>query len=418
MSASYRDRYKTSISNTPGASGNFTISTPVTNYVGFVAGDNGLLFDILIEDGSNWEIRKDCQYTHSGTTLNRGTFINSNTGSAINLTSSAILSNVFLAERTSITINGTTVNLGDSYNETDPVFVASAAHGISGTDITNWNSKQDVLISGSTIKTVNSNSLLGIGDIQVQDMLVSGTNIKTINGNDLTGPGNIVISSGQGLGSITAYKADGSQDNIDITANTTLTQLTISQEQIVNTAMHYAIDTTANYGWNDITSEINVKGSGVNNPTWTTVRNGLSAYTFSATTMNECWCAFHIPHTYTPGTGIYLHAHWVNPGTNTGNVVWGFEYAYAHGYGRGTFPATSTVTVTQASGGQYVHNIAEISSPILAGSLEVDGILYVRIYRDAANVADTCTDAVALLTADVHHQTSRWATKSKNYPFY
>ena len=54
--------------------------------------------------------------------------------------------------------------------------------------------KQNNLVSGVTIKTVNSNSLLGSGNISVQPTLVSGTNIKTINGNTLLGSGDLVIS--------------------------------------------------------------------------------------------------------------------------------------------------------------------------------------------------------------------------------
>lgn len=52
-------------------------------------------------------------------------------------------------------------------------------------------SRQAALVSGTNIKTVNSTSLLGSGNIAVQPTLVSGTNIKTINGNSILGSGNI-----------------------------------------------------------------------------------------------------------------------------------------------------------------------------------------------------------------------------------
>ena len=51
------------------------------------------------------------------------------------------------------------------YTETDPVFVASAAHGITSTDITNWNNKSDFsgsyndLTNKPTIPTVNNATL-------------------------------------------------------------------------------------------------------------------------------------------------------------------------------------------------------------------------------------------------------------------
>lgn len=61
------------------------------------------------------------------------------------------------------------------YTETDPVFTASAAHGISSTDITNWNGKQAALVSGTNIKTINNESLLGSGNISVAANYQSGT---------------------------------------------------------------------------------------------------------------------------------------------------------------------------------------------------------------------------------------------------
>ena len=57
-------------------------------------------------------------------------------------------------------------------------------------------SKQDTLISGTNIKTINSNTILGSGNLAVQPTLVSGTNIKTINSNSILGSGDLVITGG------------------------------------------------------------------------------------------------------------------------------------------------------------------------------------------------------------------------------
>lgn len=54
--------------------------------------------------------------------------------------------------------------------ETDPVFSASAAAGITSTDITNWDGKQEELVSGTNIKTINNESLLGNGNISLIDL--------------------------------------------------------------------------------------------------------------------------------------------------------------------------------------------------------------------------------------------------------
>ena len=94
--------------------------------------------------------------------------------------------------------------------ETDPVYSASAASGITSSDISNWNSKQAALVSGTNIKTVNSTSLLGSGNVAVQPTLVSGTNIKTVNSTSLLGSGNIAVQSVISAVTVTISVADWS----------------------------------------------------------------------------------------------------------------------------------------------------------------------------------------------------------------
>jgi hypothetical protein len=55
--------------------------------------------------------------------------------------------------------------------------------------------KQDSLVSGTNIKTINSTSLVGSGNVAVQPTLVSGTNIKTLNSVSLLGAGDIVLAA-------------------------------------------------------------------------------------------------------------------------------------------------------------------------------------------------------------------------------
>lgn len=94
MSANNRNRLKTTVSAVASSGlGAFTISTASSGYRSFVAGDDGLTFDgVLITEGTTWEVRDGCVYTHSGTSLSRGTLMDSSTGSAIAFTSAAVLS--------------------------------------------------------------------------------------------------------------------------------------------------------------------------------------------------------------------------------------------------------------------------------------------------------------------------------------
>jgi len=63
---------------------------------------------------------------------------------------------------------------------------------------------QAALVSGTNIKTVNSTSLLGSGDVAVQPTLVSATNIKTINGASILGSGDLTVSSSFTGGTLTS----------------------------------------------------------------------------------------------------------------------------------------------------------------------------------------------------------------------
>jgi len=84
------------ISNTPGTTDNFVIAGPATRSDGLpvrdlTAAHNGKSFTITAYDAAGDEQRTGCVYTHATRTLTRGTLEDSSTGSAINLTSAAVV---------------------------------------------------------------------------------------------------------------------------------------------------------------------------------------------------------------------------------------------------------------------------------------------------------------------------------------
>lgn len=167
-------------------------------------------------------------------------------------------------------------------------------------------------------------------------------------------------------------------------------------------------------GWIDIPCDITARGGGANNPAWSLFRNGIYAYEFPGSSgMKEVWATIHIPHTIDTTTGVYLHTHWApNTASSAGDVKWNFEYTYASS--NGVLGATSTTSVVTARPATYTHTISEISAPILAGSLEVDGIILIRCYRDAAATEDTSTDSAFLFFIDCHIQVNKFSTKNRN----
>jgi hypothetical protein len=90
-------------------------------------------------------------------------------------------------------------------------------NGVTSAIQTQLDAKQATLVSGTNIKTVNSTSLLGSGDVAVQPTLVSGTNIKTINSNSLLGSGDIAISANPSGVSGAIQFSDGSAFASDAT---------------------------------------------------------------------------------------------------------------------------------------------------------------------------------------------------------
>lgn len=175
------------------------------------------------------------------------------------------------------------------------------------------------------------------------------------------------------------------------------------------------------FGWRDLTAPVDVRGVGANDPTFAVYTGTtMRAYQFSASTMNEVFFTYHVPHDWVPGTDVYFHAHWSNAAAapNTGAVVWKFDYTFAKGFSQEAFPVIQTVEVIAASPAtRYMHNVSEtgaVSIPLM----EVDGLLLVRGYRDAANVLDTCSDAVFLHTMDIHYQSTNMATVNKAPSFY
>lgn len=177
----------------------------------------------------------------------------------------------------------------------------------------------------------------------------------------------------------------------------------------------------ARAGWQDYLSSISAgRAVGVTAPTWATVTGGISAYGFAAATMNEIWVNFHILHDYQVGTMFYPHIHWTTTGVNTGVCRWGLEYTFARGYNFESFPATTTIYLEQAATGVALrHMITEATegNGVLIPTLETDGILLMRVFRDAANVADTLTDVAFGLFVDMHYQSDGMLTNERNRTF-
>jgi hypothetical protein len=187
------------------------------------------------------------------------------------------------------------------------------------------------------------------------------------------------------------------------------------------------VDTASpTYAWADLLGPIIIRGTGVNDPSFSTFQNNLRAYQFAVNDFVEL--VFHLGHDYAIGTDIYIHAHWAHNSASvaSGAVTWEFESAYAKGHNQAAFPASVITTVTQnASTTQYQHMIAETVISVAGGSgtllnstnFEPDGLILVRA-RLTANTISAATSPFAFLF-DCHYQTSGIpGTKQKAPPFW
>lgn len=181
--------------------------------------------------------------------------------------------------------------------------------------------------------------------------------------------------------------------------------------------------------WTDYLASLDsAKVEGANTPTWSVVQDGIYAYSFSATVLNEAWVQFHINHdvAITADAKIYPHIHWTANTANTGTCRWGFEYSYAKGHQQGAssvFPSSTTVYVEQAfSGTAFEHHIGEVADgdaiSVADAGIEVDGVILMRVFRDGAHANDTLTSAAFGIFVNLHIQVERDGTVNKSPNFY
>ena len=70
-------------------------------------------------------------------------------------------------------------------SETDPT-VPSYVKNINQADINSWNNKQNLLVSGVNIKTINENNILGSGNITINTSYTAGTGINIDENNEIS----------------------------------------------------------------------------------------------------------------------------------------------------------------------------------------------------------------------------------------
>jgi len=174
------------------------------------------------------------------------------------------------------------------------------------------------------------------------------------------------------------------------------------------------------FGWKDMTANMSSgRGTGASAPSWAAFRGNIEALEFSAGTMNEVFITFHPNHDIIEGENFYPHIHWSPNGTGTGTVRWGIEYSIAKGFDQEAFPEPTTIYVEHeiTTNSQYRHLISEVTDAQAIPMPEVDSLVLLRIFRDAAHANDDFASTVFGLTADLHYRSGKFNTVGKRPDF-
>lgn len=214
-------------------------------------------------------------------------------------------------------------------------------------------SKQDALVSGTNIKTVNNTSLLGSGDVAVQPTLVSGTNIKTINNESILGSGNLDIGGGSGGVSITNTTATiAVADWSNNTCTKSVAGVTASNTVVVT----YAPASKAVYTAADI--YCTAQGSGT--------------LTFACTTTPTAAVTVNVM-VIDGGTSVY---NIINAATTINSITLDGSYGSGVTTKETSAPYNATVTVSTAGKKQYLHVNNDAVQTHLIGEVGMDYVYW------------------------------------------
>jgi hypothetical protein len=172
----HANRVQMTVTGTPGT-GTITLNAATSGYQSFGTAYSSAdaTVDILITEGTSWEVARNCTYTHSGTTVTRGTLESSSSGSAVSFTSAAIVSVIATAA------SGNNWGL----NEIDAAVTGSPVTGVVGTmhilDLAGLTADRDFVLPATCAVGDRIGVMVEVGDAD-HELLLKPDGADTING--------------------------------------------------------------------------------------------------------------------------------------------------------------------------------------------------------------------------------------------
>jgi len=110
------------------------------------------------------------------------------------------------------------------------------------------------------------------------------------------------------------------------------------------------------------------------------------------------------PHSWKLESTLYPHVHWCPTDTDTGSVVWRFEYDIAKKNGTFSGSYTVTSTVRAAGGVAEKHLLTGFSGISMSGYDDISTIIKFRISRVGSDGSDDYDADARLLEFDIHYE--------------
>ena len=172
----HRNRVQMTVSAVDGVTGDLTLGSATAGHQSFSSAYGAdATVDILIVEGNNWEVDRNCAYDNTGGTVDRGTFEASSSGSAVTFTSAAVVSVIATA--------ATGNNWG--LNQIDASPTGAGVTGVVGTmhilDISGLSADQDFTLPATCAVGDRVGVFIKTGDPDYE-LLLKPASGDTING--------------------------------------------------------------------------------------------------------------------------------------------------------------------------------------------------------------------------------------------
>lgn len=192
----------------------------------------------------------------------------------------------------------------------------------------------------------------------------------------------------------------------DVNINSTGGQINLNGDVVINGTVSLS-DTH----WEDL----RFPAQGINPPGAASdpdINTTTGVLLFDASSVEVIAGVAQMPHGWKQGSSIYPHVHWQPTNTNTGNVLWRFEYDIANVNGTFSGSYTAIDILDAGSGNANSHLLATFGAISMTG-YTISSIIKWKLSRIGDDVTDTYNADAALLEFDIHYEVDSFGSDTE-----